>query len=72
MHFVLKYTIKKHTGGVTDSMGNVMDSKCDKQRGHTIKEIRKEYNMLEWAPTLGILIQGRLNKREGGRIPRDQ
>ena len=40
--FVLKYTIKKHTGGVTDSMGSVIDSKCDKQRGHTIKEMRKE------------------------------
>ena len=33
LHFVLKCTIKKHTRDVVESMGSVVDSKCDKLRG---------------------------------------
>ena len=31
-HFVLKCTIKKHTGGVAKSIGSVVDSKFDKRK----------------------------------------
>ena len=40
LHIVLKCTNKR--GGIVESRGSVMDSKCDKRRGLTIKESERE------------------------------
>ena len=42
LHVDLRWPKKKHTLGVVESRGSVMDSICDKRRGLTIEENGKE------------------------------
>ena len=47
LHFVLKFTIKRHIGECCRAYGKVMDSRYGKQRGLAIEEIGKE-SIIQW------------------------